>query len=169
MTPFRIVAAGLLALGVAACGGPRRGATRSAPLSRDSAAVLERAIRLARPGFDTQDEALRAGAYGTAPAPAAAAPAPAPGPAPGPVPTGAAAGAAEFVIQIAAFRDLPSAERAASATRRGYPELEVVVERAGEYFRVALAGWSTPEAAATDLSRVRQRYPGAWLRRRSLP
>ena len=124
---------------------------------------------MARPAFETQEEALRAGAYRagvdsarSAPAPALPPPAPPPAPSPGEAEPG-------FVIQIAAYRDRPSAELAAREARDGFPELEVVIEEWGGYFRVALSGWRTSAEAAASLARVRASYPGAWVRPGPVP
>lgn len=161
MKPRTVAALLALAVGGSACAPRSSGAGRRAPLPRDSAAALERAVRMARPGFETQDEALRAGAYrGTADS---AAPVPAAPPAALETPGGG------FVIQIAAYRDRASAEVAARDAQRSFPALEVVVEEGGGYFRVALAGWRTAAEAAAPLSRVKASYPGAWVRARSVP
>lgn len=148
----------LLAVLLPAGCGPAARAPR-ARLSPDSAAALQRAIRMARPAFATQSDALRAGVYAAAPAPGGASP-PA---APTVPPEGA------FVIQIAAFRDAASAEGVAAVARRDFPDLTVVVEVAGGVHRVALAGWPSTTAAEAALTGVRARFPTAWVRQRPLP
>lgn len=167
----------LLALGVAACAPRGTRAGRTAPLSPDSAAALERAVRLARPAYATQEEALRAGAYLAAPEPARAeAPVELPGDAPrppallgSPAPAGDPAERPAFVIQIAAYRDRASAEIAARDAARAFPDLESLVEEGNGYFRVALSGWRTAAEAEAPLARVREAYPGAWVRARTVP
>lgn len=165
----------LFLLASAACGGGRAPRSGPRPLPADSAAMLERAVKRARPAFATQDEALRAGAYRMAveaapPVPEQAEPAPLP-----PAPAAAAVARPEqsvdpaFVIQIAAFRDVASAQVAAGEARRSFADLEVRVEHEGGLFRVALAAWPSAEEAQRALERVRVRYPTAWVRPGSLP
>lgn len=177
MTHRTLSAALLLALAASACAPRATRGGRDAPLSRDSAAVLERALRMARPAYETQEEALRAGAYRAAAAPPTS-PEPVVPEAPGEAPTAPAAEArvallgregAGYVIQIAAHRDRPSAERAAREAERAFPGLEVVIEAGGGYFRVALAGWPTAAEAEARLAGVRASHPDAWIRPRALP
>lgn len=151
-----------LLLFAAGCAGGAPPAARPAPrtLPPDSAALLAEAIRLARPAFAYQAEALRAGVY------AAATPTPR-------APALAARGGGEaggiYVIQIAAFRDRLAAELAADEAARRFPGLDVVVEDTDNVFRVALAGWAEPTAAHPALQSVRRHYPDAWIRRRAVP
>src|SRR5690606_12801414 len=168
-----LVACAMAALAPAACAPapPRTG--RPAPLSADSAALLERAIRLARPGFPTQQEALRAGAYRHPDAAVAAGPVPAP---PAEV-RSAPDTRSSYVIQIAAFRDRASAEPLAREARERFPDLGAVVEEEGDLFRVALGdrmragpvGWAEAGDAERVLPRVREGYPTAWVRGRNVP
>lgn len=155
----RALAAFLVLLLAGSACAPRRTAAPRARLSPDSAAALEKAVRMARPAFATQEEALRSGAY-------LAAPAGAPPEAPIDLLGVAHPG---YVIQIAAYRDRPTAERAARDAGTRFPELEVVIEEGAGHFRVALAGWRSSEEARTALMRVRESYPDAWLRDRAVP
>lgn len=167
--PLRAVALSLLLGTAAACARPVPRAARRT-LSPDSAAALRAAIRMARPAYATQEEALRAGVYAV-PAPVlAVAPTPAPAPAPTRTASGRTAPADEsparvFLIQIAAFRDSASAEASASEARRLFPHLRAEVRPEPPLFRVALAGWPDSLAAEDALVRVREVYPSAWVRR----
>ncbi|MGH7459128.1 MAG: SPOR domain-containing protein [Longimicrobiaceae bacterium] len=136
------------------------------PLSPDSAALLAQALRLARPAYATQQEAIRAGVYAShAPRPElpgrpVSEPVPAPGP--DPPPEGGV-----FVIQVAAYRDATSAGLAASRARERLPGIGVELERDGSLHRVILAGgWGSYSQAAGALARVQRHYPDAWVRRR---
>jgi len=168
-----LVACAMAALATAACAPAPPRAGRPAPLSADSAALLERAIRLARPGFPTQQEALRAGAYRHPDAAVAAGPVPAP---PAEV-RSAPDTRSSYVIQIAAFRDRASAEALAREARERFPDLGAVVEEEGDLFRVALGdrmragpvGWAEAGDAERVLPRVREGYPAAWVRGRNVP
>lgn len=170
-----------------------RGAPR--PLPPDSAALLARALRTARPAFDTQEEALRSGVYAAAepPAPVAVAPPPLQGrplpspppstatpparptPAAAPAPAAPAPPAADvsesgaFVIQVAAFRDEASARAALVAALRDHPRLLPRVEEGGGLYRVILGGWQDVAAAEGRLAELQEAYPTAWIRRRTLP
>lgn len=74
-----------------------------------------------------------------------------------------------YVVQVAAFRDLPSATRTALEAGRSLPGLEVAVEEDQGLFRVVLGGWPDEESARERLVSVRQLYPSAWVRRRAVP
>lgn len=78
-------------------------------------------------------------------------------------------GSHRFGIQIAAFRDGPSAEIAAVEARRSFPELTVSASEAEGWFRVIVAGWAAESDAVAALPAVRSRYPSAWVRRLSVP
>jgi cell division protein FtsN len=175
---------------------PARMGPRALPA--DSAAILATALQRARPAFDTQAEALRAGVYRAAPphAAAAAASAPvtrpaAPNPAvppaapaqrpddvmvrqrssePGRV-TGDRSGAtrAEYVVQIAAFHDLSSAERAATLARRNLPGIPVRIDEDAGLYRVSMGRWLDAAAAGLRLDEIREFYPSAWVRLRAVP
>lgn len=156
----------LVLVAFAGCGSRRSAPTAPRALSPDSAALLERAVRLARPAFATQAEALRSGAYQLALDTAAAAPELPPAPATradAPAPGGGA------VIQIGAFRDRPSADRLARDARGHFAGAEVVVEGEDGWYRVVLTGWTGSASTERELERVRKRYPGAWVRSRSVP
>jgi len=137
------------------------------PLSADSLALLEEAVRRARPAYATQDEALRAGVYGRRVEVRAAAPAeprelPAPLP---PTPPGVPGG--PYVIQIGAFPDRTAAEAAGERARSLLGNLEVSYEWSGEFLRVAIGGWPTLAEADRALPEIRRLYPDAWVRRRA--
>ncbi|CAN5761746.1 hypothetical protein BH23GEM6_BH23GEM6_05720 [soil metagenome] len=166
--------------------------TRALPA--DSAALLASAMRAARPAFSTQDEALRSGVYqdlatmrastAARPAPAASpatsAPAPAlpSSPAPAPRANTIPGRAPEFigpsragrhVVQVAAFRDLASAQRAAIEASRVFPDLSTDVEEQSGLFRVSVGSWNDAVAANEQLNRIHEIYPSAWVRTRSVP
>jgi hypothetical protein len=154
----------LLVTALASCSAAPRQAAAAGPrtLPADSAALLAAALRQARPAYATQEEALRAGVYAHA------------APARPVVPPIAGAGTAGtlgdprgkvYVIQIGAYRDRGVAESAASDAGQRFPELSVVIQTAGEYYRIALAGWPEPGTARDALRVVRPYYPDAWLRR----
>lgn len=150
------LALALLASGCTSAAG-RPPATGPRALSPDSAALLAEAIRQAKPAFATQYEALGAGLYARVAAPhveQAAAPQPWPTPHSG-----------LYVVQVAAYRDRESALAAAAQAEQRFPELQVVIETTGEYFRVAMAGWPFAEEAKPALQAIRTHYPTAWLRR----
>ena len=137
------------------------------PLSADSLAVLEEAVRRARPAYATQAEALRAGVYGVRGEPVAeraprAEPAPAPRPAQAPNAPGG-----PYIVQIGAFPDRAAAEAAGAEAQRLLGDVEVSYERAGEFLRVAVGGWPTLAEAERALPSIRRVYPDAWVRRRA--
>ncbi len=80
-----------------------------------------------------------------------------------------AAASGRFVVQIAAFRDLSSAERALADAGRLLTSLPTAIEREAGVFRVIAGGWEDESAARARLPEVRQRYPTAWVRPRTLP
>jgi cell division septation protein DedD len=177
------------------CSAERPGQTTGPrPLPADSAAMLTAALQRARPAYDTQAEALRAGVYRPVVPFAAAHPGSSPDPSPTPT-TGApaarrpedatvrqrpseprpdagvrpAAARAEYVVQIAAFQDLSSAERAASTARRDLPGLVVRIDQDAGLFRVSIGRWLDAAAAGLRLHEIREFYPSAWVRVRSVP
>lgn len=178
----------LVVLLLAGCASARP-ARPAATLPPDSAALLRQALERVRPAYRTQDEALRSGVYaaGQAPGrPVRAAQPPGPpvlgrerGGSSGPEPRRAPRGpdapqpvpAIEhrFAIQIAAFRDRASADAAAADARRHFGDLTVLVEPAGEWFRVALAGWRDESAARQALAPIQTLYPSAWVRHLAVP
>ncbi|CAN5755943.1 hypothetical protein BH23GEM8_BH23GEM8_18450 [soil metagenome] len=80
-----------------------------------------------------------------------------------------AAARPEYVVQIAAFHDLSSAERAATIARRDLPGIPVRIDRESGLFRVSIGRWLDAEAAGLRLDEIREFYPSAWVRIRSLP
>lgn len=161
-------AAGIAALTLALAAGCVHAAASPRPtrsLSPDSLALLHEALRHVRPAFTTQQEALRAGAYvnsliATAAQPAAESP-PDSRAAP-------AAAAAEYIVQIAAYRNRALAERAAAEAQRRFPRSRAIVETVGDVYRVGLGGWDSARAATADLPEIQRVYPGAWVRRRGV-
>jgi|GEM_PF-2967704 len=162
--------------------------TRPRALPADSAAMLASAMRGARPAFPTQDEALRAGVYQEvalarpaaadraspvapprttpSPAPPASSPRTIPSPAPSPAQPPRFG---QYVVQVAAFSDLASAQRAAIEARRTLPDLATHVEEQNGLFRVSVGSWSDTDTAEASLSRIRELYPSAWVRARAVP
>jgi hypothetical protein len=74
-----------------------------------------------------------------------------------------------FVVQVAAYRDRDSAERAMQEAARVLPDLEFLLENDAGLFRVVAAAWATEQEAREHLPVIRQRYPSAWVRPRTLP
>lgn len=169
--PLRTALVAVVLLAGCAPGRPARPLDR---LSPDSLRALDRAVRLARPAFDRQEDAVRAGIY-RAPAPDSAARPAAPAPA---AQNGAPPAAAvdpssrpapRFVVQVAAYRDRESAGIALAEAARLLPSLSATIEEASGTFRVVVGGWSTAAAAAADLPGIRSIYPSAWVRAASVP
>ncbi|HET7276235.1 MAG TPA: SPOR domain-containing protein [Longimicrobiaceae bacterium] len=144
----------------------------TARLSPDSLALLEEAVEQVHPAYETQGDALRSGAYGQERSYASATL----------LGTPATSGVQEsealrgttvngpFVIQIAAYRSSEDASAAAVQAGRLFPSAFLIIERSGEYFRVALAGWTDESSALQNLSIIRGSYPDAWVRmRQALP
>ncbi len=158
-------------------------------LPADSAALLATALRRATPAYRTQDDALRAGVYRSAGPVATASPVLPPPTAPvvpasspddvmvrqeasrpqSEITDPSAAARPEYVVQIAAFHDLSSAERAATIARRDLPGIPVRIDRESGLFRVSIGRWLDAEAAGLRLDEIREFYPSAWVRIRSLP
>jgi cell division protein FtsN len=162
-------------------------------LPADSAAILAAALHRARPAYDTQAEALRAGVYRAMAPVAAAPPAPRPTLPPATTPVAparrpedavarqqpsdprpaaadrSAAARAEYVVQIAAFYDISSAERAAATARRDLPGFMVRIDEDAGLFRVSMGRWLDAAAAGLRLDEIRGFYPSAWVRLRPLP
>jgi cell division protein FtsN len=76
---------------------------------------------------------------------------------------------AEYVVQIAAFRDLSSAERAAATARRDLPGMVVRIDEDTGLFRVSVGRWLDLAAAGLRLDEIREFYPSAWVRARPVP
>ncbi len=158
-------------------------------LPADSAAILATALQRATPAYRTQDDALRAGVYRSAGPVVAAAPVLPPLTAPvvparspddvmvrpdasrpqSEITDPSAAARPEYVVQIAAFHDLSSAERAASIARRNLPEMPVRIDQDANLFRVSIGRWLDAASAGFRLDEIREFYPSAWVRVRSLP
>jgi cell division protein FtsN len=162
------------------------------PLPADSAALLDAAIRQARPAYRTQREAIASGAYRSgvpvrlAAAPAAQSPPAAPvmpprdsGPAPGSTPTPAAPerrGGAEpdrappsaggvWVVQIGSFPGMDGAITAALDAERAVPGARGVLEVVGTAYRVVLQGWNSEADAEAARSAIRSAFPDARVSR----
>ena len=192
---MRVTAIMALALVALAACAPARAAAPRASLPPDSLALLRQALERVRPAFPTQAEAIRAGVYARRDAgplvlgepsavPAAAPPDASPPPppvvparpqpaAPEPAPALPDAPVASrehaYVVQIAAYRDEPSARAAAADALRTFPTLVPVVEVSDGWFRVALAGWPDEQAARAALPPIREIYSSAWVRPRAVP
>jgi hypothetical protein len=156
---FLVLAAPWTTTACAAASAPRRG---PGPLPPDSLAVLTAALRQARPAFPTQGEALRSGVYRT-------------GAGSAPVTneqrdqSTVTEAASAYVIQIAAYGDRSLAEQARARAQVHFPTRTILVEQAGDVYRLAIAGWPSPAAATADLRPVQRIYPGAWVRVRAVP
>lgn len=163
----------MMALVSGALGGCASARTRppTATLSPDSLALLEEAIGMVEPAYDTQEEALASGTYGSRAAPRRDVP----------ELLGVASTVhstsslqeisadGSWVIQVAAFEDRSEASDALLLAEQLFPAAAVIIERSGPYFRVALVGWSSRSAAERNLGTIKRSYPGAWVRTRGVP
>lgn len=134
----------------------------SRSLSVDSMILLHQALRHVRPGFTTQEEAVRAGVYHHLNVATAVDEVREPPRASAPSSAGPREG---FVVQIAAYRERALAERAAAEAQRRFPRTIAMVEASDDMFRVTLTGWQSAPAATAELPEIQRVYPGAWVRR----
>ncbi len=145
------------------CATPRAVPRHASTLPADSLRLLREALQLTRPGFATQEEALRAGVYQRSTS--------------SPVPVLAAEDAARgellhataaYLIQIGAFPTLPAAHVAAAEAERRFPDLPIAIEAHGALYRVGLGEWASAASARDKLPTIRRHYPDAWVRRRTI-
>jgi cell division septation protein DedD len=78
-------------------------------------------------------------------------------------------GSLEYVVQVAAFREVISAARALGEARRVLPDLPARVDEQDGLFRVSIGSWQTDSDAQRRLDEIRALFPSAWVRPRTVP